>query len=207
MRVSTREIRESNMLYYFKTYAKQRTREHFWGALSYVCLMCLLAGWAEYLGSWGIFRKQAGKEMIDIEVEDWVRAEFHNGLFFLVICLSTVVCMTALIVWLIYYWKYVKSYELYKKRKWVILIPVIIAIVNVAAVFIIGLFFGIQQQKSEFWISMGTFFSMCASLWPLFKAARLLIPWEVTPWEKNDGLPESFWAFCDTLAQWFLKDR
>lgn len=206
MKVSEREIRESNRTYYFKTYAQPRTRRHFWWASVGVILMCLAAGAVEYLCSWHIFLRQAGREMVDMEVADWVRAEFLNGLVLHVICISTGVCMAALLIWLFYCWKYIKSYELYKWKKRLARIPVAIVLANFAVV-IVGLVFLSRQQTLEFGIIVSTLVSLCASFWPLLKAARLLIPWEVTPLEDDDGSFEFFWTFCDTLAKRFLKNR
>lgn len=206
MKVSEREIRESNRTYYFKTYARSRTRRHIWWVPIYVILMCLATGAVEYLCSWHIFLKQAGKEMVDIEVADWVRVEFLNGLIFHVICISTGVCMAVLLIWLFYCWKYIKSYELYKRKRPLVLIPVVIVLTNFAVV-AVGLVLLSRQQTLELGIIVRTIFSLCASFWPLITAARLLIPWEVTPLENDDGSFGSFWTFCDVLAKWFLKNR
>lgn len=206
MRVSEREIRESNRTYYFKTYAQHRTRRHFWLAPMCVILICLTAGTVEYLCSWHIFLRQAGREMVDMEVVDWVRAELLNGLIFHVICISTGVCMAVLLIWLFYCWKYIKSYELYKWKRRLILIPVVIVLANFAVV-VAGLIFLSRQQMLESGIIVSTLASLCTSFWPLLKAARLLIPWEVTPLENDDGPSEFFWTFCDTLAKRFLKNR
>lgn len=206
MRVSEREIRESNWTYYFKTYAQHRTRRHFWLALMCVILVCLATGVVEYLCSCHIFLSQAGREMIDVEVADWVRAELLNGLIVHAIYISTGVCMLALLIWLFRCWKYIKSYELYKKKRRLILIPVVIVLVNVAVV-VVGLIFLSLQQVLEFEIIVETLVSLCISFLPLLNAARLLIPWEVTPLEDDDGLFKFFWTFCDILAKWFLKNR
>lgn len=206
MRVSGQEIRESNRTYYFKTYAQHRTRRHRWLALLGVIGMCLAAGAVEYLCSWHIFLRQAGREMVDMEVVDWVWAELRSSLIFYVICISTAVSMAALVIWLFYYWKYIKSYELYKKKRKLILTPVVIVLANFAVV-TAGLIFLRWQQMLESGIIVSTLISLGASFWPLLKATRLLIPWEVTPLG-NDNAPFAFfWTFCDTLAKWFLENR
>ena len=206
MKVSEWEIRESNRTYYFKTYARPRTRRHIWWAPMCVILISLASGAVEYLYFWHIFLRQAGREMVDMEVADWVRAEFLNGLIFQVICISTVVCMVALLIWLFYCWKYIKSYELYKLRRPLILIPMVVVLANFAVV-VFGLAFLSRQQTLEAGIIVRTLVSLYVSFRPLLKAARLLIPWEVTPLEDDNGSFKKFWNFCDALAKWFLKNR
>ncbi len=205
MKLSEREIRESNTTYYFETYVRSRTRRHFWLAPLCVVLICLTAWAIECLYSRHIFLRQAGRKLLDMEVVDWVRAELLNSLIFQIICISAVVCAVLLLFWLFCCWSYIKSYELYKWKRPLILVPVIIVLANFVAV-AVGLFLLSQQQTLELGIIISTCLSLFVSFLPLLQAARLLIPWEVTPLGDNDDSFELFWKFCDVLAKCFLKN-
>lgn len=179
MAISRRKIIKANQEYYFQTYAKAVTRVH-WGMSLIIIFLLLVMVMVDVLAFLRVsFIRQSAQQFLEIDVAEWADRQLLAVRIILILIFVGIASVAAL--WLWYYWKKVKSYDLYKQKKRYIWIVAGVAIAEIAAASAIT---GFMSQSG--WTVVVEILTLVVAFLPMLSGARLLIPWEVTPLPKKD---------------------
>lgn len=174
MRASKNNIIKANQDFYFTTYAKKVARSYKWIAISIAVLLAVMTAADMFVFLWLSYIRQAAGQQLEVDVSEQVKRQLSDawavvGGIFVVMLLAVI-----LLEW--NYWKRIKSYELYKKKKKYFLLVLTLAAVEITAVCIIT---GVMSRGMPYIGAEAA--SLLLVFLPLLSGARLLIPWEITP--------------------------
>lgn len=202
MAVSKNQIIKANHEYYFDTYAKSVTRAHWWISLTIVILVMslIVVNVRAFLRL--SYIRQAAQQPRDIDVAEWVDNQFvdiQNWLIFAFVLLALVMLSV-----LLYFWKTVKSYELYKYKKRYIGVVLGITTIGIAVACIIT---GVMASSGK--AAVFEFGILVVSLCPMWSGGRLFIPREITPLPKEDitWVIKLINLFLDGFSRLYLDEK
>jgi len=204
MRKSREEIRRANKKYYFDDYAKTISRRYLKPSFFFIFVLSALAIGLEIGFERIWYYKEASRIMLTEEVSVWVEQQIKRNIFNPAI-ITIVLIAAALIIWLIPFWKKVKSYEIYKKKR--LIASVCAGLVAAEIVIVVG-----NAVSRGTWNAFWEGVLLVLIFLPLLAGSRLFVPWEIVPLAKTEDEDdrqklESFWIALDFIAKMILKNQ